>query len=98
MSVVPYNPWSHDWRYYEIPWNLQPAPPWDVTGAGAGGSGGIPPAPAWPPYSSIQLYNVTVWANRPIPIKSIDPFGGWTAQDETTENEMRPAVPGLTSP
>lgn len=37
------------------------------------------------------------WLNAPVAMNQPDPFGGWTAQDETVEHEMRPSVPGLTS-
>ena len=91
------NPWSRDWRYYEIPWGLQPHPPWD-----AAPNPGYPPLPPgatpWLNYSSVTVYSTTYWQNAPVATQSFDPFRGWTAQDETEEDLMRPAVPGLTSP
>jgi hypothetical protein len=45
-----------------------------------------------PPYPSLS--NPGNWAT----VKPVDPFGGWTDQQETLSKVMRPAIAGLTSP
>ena len=52
--------------------------------------------PATIPWNGVQPATV-FWLPARTTVGPVDPFGGWTAQDEKLYNEMRPAVPGLTS-
>lgn len=43
--------------------------------------------------------SIPTYADTPVTINAVDPFGGWTAQQEAgTGHTMRPVIPGLTSP
>jgi hypothetical protein len=43
--------------------------------------------------------SIPPYANTPVTVNAVDPFGGWTSQQAGPPNYViRPVIPGLTSP